>query len=142
MKFVLDTHIVIWYIEKTDLTSTQIGLIKQQILQGNVFVSAVSLWEIIILFNKGRIDLSLPLEEWLHTLVHNKEGLKIATTSTEIWIDSASLPNYPKRDPADRLIIATARHLDATLITRDDTILEYSTCGYVKAYDVKELVPA
>jgi PIN domain nuclease of toxin-antitoxin system len=61
------------------------------------------------------------------------ESFRLAELSPAVLIDSCSLPGQPPRDPGDRIILATARELDLTIVTRDHAILAYATVGQVRA---------
>lgn len=100
--------------------------------EDNVRISPISAWEISTLVVRGRINLSMPVETWFDKLV-SAEGLFLADMPPTVLIRSASLPGNPPNDPADRIIIATAREFDYTIITRDGQILDYARAGLVKA---------
>jgi PIN domain nuclease of toxin-antitoxin system len=98
---------------------------------GSVFVSAITAWEIGLLVARNRLGLSTTPERWFQRLLA-VEGVRLAELAPDILIASSFLPGEPPRDPADRIIIATARDLGATLITRDRLVLQYSDTGQVR----------
>ncbi len=88
-----------------------------------------------MLFSRKRILLNQPCIQWLtHAL--QAPGVCLAELTPEIAVDSCSLPNNFHGDPADRIIIATARMLDIPLMTCDKKILTYSLEGFVKCVEV------
>jgi PIN domain nuclease of toxin-antitoxin system len=80
------------------------------------------LWEIATLHSLARIRLSIPLREWLEVAVSPPLVLRVGTTPA-IAAEVAALPDSFHRDPADRIIVATARVVGATVLTRDERIL-------------------
>jgi PIN domain nuclease of toxin-antitoxin system len=97
----------------------------------NLHVSPISAWEIANLVRKSRIALTLPAASWFrHTI--GKMAAALPQLTVEILTDSCVLPGLPPGDPADRIIIATARGSDMTVVTRDKKILEYSRAGHVR----------
>jgi PIN domain nuclease of toxin-antitoxin system len=130
-KLVLDTHVLIWYAEGINLSNAQVEEVDNYRKGAGLLVSSISMWEIAMLLNKGKISLSLPLQEWIGKLA-SMDGLSMVDLTTEILIESCQLPNCNHKAPADRMIIATARCFDAVLITMDQKILEYGRNGSVK----------
>lgn len=96
-----------------------------------IYVSAISAWEIGLLVSKGRLNLTRNPLEWFRTFVDERE-LKVLETTPEILVTASFLPQPLHSDPADRIIIATAREHDLTIITRDKAILAYGVAGHVK----------
>ncbi len=99
--------------------------------QGLVYISAISIWEVAILDQAKKLTLSVECRTWIERALE-APGVQFAPLSPAIMIDSTRLPGEVHRDPADRMLIATARSLNATLVTRDKLILDYSRTGYVK----------
>ena len=77
-----------------------------------------------MLVNRGRLDLTMDIEEWL-TVVGRIEAVRFVPVDNEIGVKSVELPGDFHKDPADRLIVATARKLAAPLVTADDKIRAY-----------------
>jgi PIN domain nuclease of toxin-antitoxin system len=129
----LDTHAAIWVVEDQPLASKAVEAIDTAHRSDHdVFVSAIAAWEIGLLISRNRIGLSTRPELWFQGLL-TMPGIKLVDLSPQILIASSFLPGKPPRDPADRIIIATARDLGATLITRDGLILRYAEEGQVSA---------
>ena len=97
-----------------------------------VFVSPFTAWEVATLVSKGRLKLTITPELWFVDLMH-LPGLRLAPLTPEILIASTKLPGAPPRDPADRIIAATARSLDLTVVTRDGELLPYAAAGHLAA---------
>ena len=124
MKALLDTHVLIWWLnDRTRLSPAQrevVGLVRPE---EPLLVSDISLWEVATLHGLGRIRLALPLREWLDKAVApplvRRHGL-----SPAIAAEVAALPDSFHRDPADRILVATARVLGATLLTQDRRIVD------------------
>lgn len=85
-----------------------------------------------MLVAKGRLRSPLPPKLWFDRIL-STGGLKLAPLTPDIFADASFLPEPLHRDPADRIIIATARALDLTIVTRDDLILRYAAQGHVRA---------
>ena len=90
--------------------------------QNPVLLSDISLWEIALLHELGRITLNLPLLEWLKKAA-SPPDVQIMPITPEIAAETASLPDSFHRDPADRIIVATARILGESLMTSDAGII-------------------
>ena len=126
MTALLDTHVLIWWLsDRMQLSPRQREVVEAATPDGPVFVSDISLWEVAMLASLGRIRLALPLREWLDKAVApplvRRHGISPAV-ATEV----AALPDSFHRDPADRILVATARVLGATLLTNDRRIVDAS----------------
>jgi PIN domain nuclease of toxin-antitoxin system len=96
-----------------------------------VFVSPITAWEIATLAAKNRIQLSMSPEAWFDALLA-LTGVRLAPMPPAVLIASASLPGSPPRDPADRIIAATARNFGYTVITRDGELTAYGRAGHIE----------
>src|SRR6266700_3961717 len=120
----LDTHAAIWITEGQPLASEASDAIDAAYrADRTIFVSAITAWEIGLLVARNRLGLSTRPELWFQLLLAIP-GVRLADLSPDILIASSFLPGEPPRDPADRIILATARDLGATLITRDRMLLK------------------
>jgi len=123
---VLDTHALVWWADDPDkLSKKSTELIKEESVRGTVVVSAISLWEIALLIKSKRLVLSVDLTTWVDR-IERSWSVKIIPIDANIAIKSVNLPEGLHQDPADRMIIATARELEAKLVTKDRKILGYS----------------
>jgi PIN domain nuclease of toxin-antitoxin system len=130
----LDTHIWIWLADSPERVSPAcVDLVRRVQPSGRVCLSPISVWEVGMLERKGRVSLSLDVRAWVtRTLATH---LRVAPLTPEIALDAALLPGVPVGDPADRLLMATARVLGATLVTRDAAVLGYGAAGHVRVMD-------
>ena len=124
MKALLDTHVLIWWLnDRTRLSPAQREVVGSVRPEDPLLVSDISLWEVATLHGLGRIRLALPLREWLDKAAApplvQRHGISPAIAATV-----AALPDSFHRDPTDRILVATARVLGATLLTRDRRIVD------------------
>jgi PIN domain nuclease of toxin-antitoxin system len=121
---ILDTHIWVWWVDGNDkLTKTQLETIT--IHETDVIgVSAISVWEVAKLVELGKIELQPSLYEWVENAL-NYPGIRLIELTPDIAIESTQLPGVFHRDPADQIIVATARIYDCSLVTSDGKILKY-----------------
>lgn len=129
----LDTHIWIWLLNGNEkqISTKCLSFIEKSVQFSNIRVSAISVWELGMLESKGRIHIPMNCLDWVNKAL-NAPGISLAPITPKIAIESSRLPGQFHGDPADRLIISTARSLDATLITCDKDIIAYSAKKYVK----------
>jgi PIN domain nuclease of toxin-antitoxin system len=121
---ILDTHIWVWWNQDSpQLTNFQKEIIENSRSDG-IGISTISLLEISRLVNRGRLVLPLPLNEWF-SIALAEEGILSIPITPAIAIESYSLPGEFHKDPADRIIVATARTYDCPLMTNDSNILAY-----------------
>jgi PIN domain nuclease of toxin-antitoxin system len=99
-------------------------------------VSAITPWEIALLVSKGRLTLEREVLTWIHTALA-VPGVRLIPLEPEIAVASTRLPWEMHPDPADRILVATARSLGATLVTADGALLEFARKGHFKALDAK-----
>ena len=124
MNALLDTHILLWWHGDCGrLSRNQQDAIADASADAPLLVSDISLWEVAMLHGLGRIRLTIPLREWLEKAVAPPLVRRIGI-SPAVAAELATLPDSFHRDPADRILVATARVLGATLLTRDRRIFE------------------
>lgn len=117
----LDTHTLIWLDEGNSRLGKQaLSLIDQSLQSRELFVSAISFWEVAMLVEKGRLDMQMNVALWRKSLLDN--GLQEIALSGNIAIQSALLIDF-HGDPADRMIVATAIESTMPLCTADKKIL-------------------
>jgi PIN domain nuclease of toxin-antitoxin system len=123
----LDTHYWIWLESgEIDRVPQRLRLAIQQASgAGALLVSVISVWELGLLEAKGRIEINSSCEDWVKEALATP-GLTLAPLTPEIAIDSTRLAEDFHGDPADRIIMATARRMRARLLTRDRKMLEYA----------------
>ena len=124
MTWLLDTHILVYWLENAGrLSRRQIEILAEADRDNPLSVSDITLWEIATLYNLGRLRFGgdRPLKDWLETAVAPPLIQRIGI-SPAIAAEVAALPDSFHRDPADRIIVATARLQGATLRTQDRRI--------------------
>ncbi|CAK6516445.1 type II toxin-antitoxin system VapC family toxin [Rickettsia helvetica] len=133
---VLDTHVLLWSLLQPEELSEQIKH-KINLVQENsqLFLSSISLWEIAMLNFKKRINIYEPIKDFLNSIT-NINGLSIKDISPEIAAESIALMDGFHGDPADRIIVATAKCLGATILTRDQKILNWAKLGHIKSISI------
>lgn len=122
----LDTHIWVDYASvPTELPTAVVRAIDQGRDTGSVFVSVISVWEVALLVRKKRFVLPMSLSRWTEEAL-NLRGLNLLAFTPEIAIESVELPEPMHKDPADRILVASARVERMTLVTRDREILDFA----------------
>ena len=124
MRALLDTHVLLWWLDDpARLSAAQRDVVLSAGTESPLLVSDISLWEVATLHSLGRIRLATPLREWLDKAVApplvQRQGISPAVAA-----EVAALPDSFHRDPADRILVATARVLGATLLTQDRRIVD------------------
>jgi PIN domain nuclease of toxin-antitoxin system len=125
--FLLDTHVWIWALEGEGrkLGRRTAALVDRGGPLDLLRVSPVSVFEIASLHAAGRIGLTPSVGKWFEAALEPL-GIRLAPLSIEAAIDAGLTGQRFVPDPIDRLLIATARHMGATLVTRDRRILKYA----------------
>ena len=119
----LDTHAWIWWIEGDRRLQRRVrDTLDRFPPDGRPYLSAISLWEVAMLVERGRVVFSVSLAEWLDAAAHPR-SVRIVPISPDIAVQTAALPARFHRDPAGRLIVASCRVLGLPLLTRDARIL-------------------
>jgi PIN domain nuclease of toxin-antitoxin system len=129
----LDTHVWLWLVAGgPDLSTETRDMINAAAAAGTLRIAAISRWEIALPASRGRIVLGKSIGFWLREALADP-GPGLDPLTAEIAVESYALPDVFHRDPADRLIVATARVANATLMTRDRRILDYAARGHLTA---------
>lgn len=124
---VLDTHALLWWVNGDALLSqAALDTITQELEaeNGEVLISAITAWEIALLVEKGRLSLSMHIDDWLDT-VSDIDGVSFVPLDVATLVESTRLPGEFHKDPADRMIVSLARHLNVLLVTADNKISSY-----------------
>ena len=121
---ILDTHVWVWWVHQDDRLSTKAKAFIVQHETRHIGVSAISCWEVAKLVERGRLRLPMATEQWLHAAL-GYPGVKLLELTPDIAADACSLPGQFHADPADQIIVATARHFSSDLVTMDQRILSY-----------------
>lgn len=129
MQTFLDTHVWIWWVTRDRRLSRRAQSIIAADSSGKrLWISAISIWEIAKKVEKTQLVLDRPLRQWLD-LATGFPGLNIAELTYPILIESCELPRPFHGDPADQMIVATVRHYNGRLVTKDNKLHRYA---YVK----------
>lgn len=122
---VLDTHIWIWWVDgSSQLTAQQESWIRQYEPQG-LGISVISCWEVAKLVEYNRLVLQGSINDWI-TQALAYPGIRLLELTPGIAVESTQLPGSFHRDPADQIIVATARVWNCPMLTADSKILSYS----------------
>jgi PIN domain nuclease of toxin-antitoxin system len=136
-QFLLDTHLWVWLLNgnaQVQQSAVFSPLLKASKKSG-LYISAISIWEVAMLEAKKRITFSTDIRSWIHDAV-SAPGLQVIPLLPDISIDSTHLPGEFHGDPADRIIVATARLLKCPVVTADKKILSYAKDGFVEAVEL------
>ena len=127
----LDTCALIWLVDEGKIApAAEAALNEAEGLRGGVIVSPISAWEIGQLAARGQIRLGLEPRDWFQRALD--AGLVLAPMPPDVLIASSFLPEGGLRDPADRILAATARAFRYRLMTRDRPLLEFGAAGHLE----------
>jgi PIN domain nuclease of toxin-antitoxin system len=126
MRTLLDTHTWLWWVsEDRRLSRRARTAIARSQQDEDLWVSLISVWELAKKVEKKQLVLDRPLDQWLDGAT-TITGLHLAELTRPILVESCQLPQPFPGDPADQIIVATARHENAVLVTRDGAMRSYS----------------
>lgn len=132
----LDTHCGLWaqlgLVRR--LSEAAVKAIQNAESEGGLRVSVISVWELAMLEKRGKLALPMDVRTWVEEAL-SKPGVSVAPLTPEISIESVRLPGELHGDPADRMLVATARILGATLLTKDAQLIRYSHQRHVRALE-------
>lgn len=120
----LDTHIWVWLADESNELSDHHRDVVEAHRKDGLGVSAISCWEVAKLVEYGRLELAMSLEAWMSEALH-LQGVQLIELTPRIAIESTQLPGAFHSDPADQIIVATARLHGMTLATEDSRIKDY-----------------
>jgi len=133
---VLDTHVFVWFYGGVRVSKKVVKRIEAAAAASELYVAAMTPWEIAMGARAGRIRVHGNVLQWIEAALRAVSA-SVAPLEPAVAVDAVDLPgNWRHADPIDRLIVATARHLDACLVTADAEILDYA--AKVKAVRVLE----
>jgi PIN domain nuclease of toxin-antitoxin system len=125
MRILLDTHAWIWWVaEDKRLSKDARAAIERAQRTDTLWLSAISIWEVSKKVEKGQLVFDRALDQWLD-LATAVTGLTVAELSRHVLVESCRLPQPFHGDPADQLIVATAREEQATVVTKDERMRGY-----------------
>ena len=121
----LDTHAWVWWVnDPRELSPAARRATESAREEGTIYVSSISAWEVALLVVKGRLQLTMDVEDW----IARSEALPFLSfipVDNRIAVRSTSLPGTLHSDPADRIIIASALTLGTSIVTKDEKIKRY-----------------
>ena len=121
----LDTHAWLWWASgSAELSEAARRLIDRGLDDAAVSISCISTWEVAMLLTRQRLELSMDMDRWVGTF-EQMGGITFVPVDNAVAMRAVALPGPFHPDPADRIIVATAIALDATLVTRDTRIRAY-----------------
>ena len=120
----LDTHIWIWLADENERLNDRLKQMISNHRSDGLGISAISCWEVAKLAENDRLNLDCDIEEWMDAAL-NLPDIQLIELTPRIAIGSTKLPGEFHRDPADQIIVATAREYDLALLTLDQKILNY-----------------
>lgn len=131
---VVDTHVLVWWVSSPGRIPTRARqLLQKAVHSGNaVAASSISVWEVAMLVQRGRLELTVPVEDWISHL-ESLPFLQFVPVDNRIAARAVALEKFPHKDPADRMIVATALGLGASLITADTRLHAYRSLHTVWA---------
>lgn len=133
----LDTHALIWLVAGNARLGVRAREAIATAASGDaVFVAAITPWEIAMLVARARLALDRDVGEWLDQVL-SLPGVSLAALSPAIAVASTRLPGELPSDPADRMIVATARQLGAALVTADQALLAYGKMRHLRTLDAQ-----
>jgi PIN domain nuclease of toxin-antitoxin system len=133
----LDTHVLVWLVQgDSKLGGKAQDALRKVVAEEGVLVSAISIWEVSMLAAKGRLILGRPTGQWVGSTLA-LPGIGLAPIEPMAAVEAGALPDSIHGDPADRIIIATARALTCPIATADRAILDYAKAGLVEAIDAR-----
>jgi len=126
MTYLMDTPVWIWWHTAPEKLSDTVREVLLELASDDaLLLSAISIWEVAKLVEKGRFRLSMGIDVWI-TQALDMPRLQLTPLSPAISIESTRLPQPFHDDPADQIIVASARQFDATLLTVDRLIRSYA----------------
>lgn len=133
-RLLLDTHVWLWLASGTTekLKPDARKVIEQASVSNPLLVSIISVWEVALLESKKRLRLPMSVNEWVERALDRPDIRLVGLEHARTVIDSCRLPGDFHPDPADRLLVATARSENAVLVTHDKKILDYGASGHVR----------
>lgn len=120
----LDTHVWWWSVtEPACLSPTAIDAIKRCAPEQRA-IASISIWEFAMMAARKKIELTISVAKWLSRAI-DATGIQVFPLSPEVAVESCRLPGHFHKDPADRIIVATARIHNLPLLTKDGKIRGY-----------------
>jgi PIN domain nuclease of toxin-antitoxin system len=127
MRYLLDTHVWIWWNMRPEKLSARVrNLVANAAKYEELLLSAISVWEFCKLLQKKKLEISIDPEDWIRIALEMSK-LRLIALSPAIAYRSTTLPQPFHDDPADQIIVATSLEENAAIITSDERILSYKS---------------
>ncbi|MDP3740650.1 MAG: type II toxin-antitoxin system VapC family toxin [Hyphomonadaceae bacterium] len=127
----LDTCAIIWIGQGAKVRQSALEAVAESSIDDRVFVSPFSAWELSLLSARNRLGLGMGVDDWFGAF-QKRTGVTLAPLPVSVLVAAHQLPGTPPNDPADRILIATARQFGHAIVTRDRRILDYGDTGLVQ----------
>jgi PIN domain nuclease of toxin-antitoxin system len=125
VKYLFDTHAWYWSVTEPEKIPAVARRVLRSAPQGEpIGLSVISIWEFCKLVEKGRVEIRLPLLDWINASI-DPAFIALVPLSPKIAAASVQLPGNFQRDPADQIIVATARQVNAVVVTKDRALRSY-----------------
>jgi PIN domain nuclease of toxin-antitoxin system len=124
VKYLIDTNIWLWMVDNHSCIPKKILPIISDVDNFPFYLSAISIWEVAKKVSLGKLSLSIPIRDWL-IKASRKPFIEIVPLSVDISLESTVLPGVFHKDPADQIIVASARQHNMVLLTSDQKIIDY-----------------
>jgi PIN domain nuclease of toxin-antitoxin system len=124
VKYLLDTHVLVWAVDHPEQLSAKVRKLLSDQASPPFGLAAISLWEIATKASGGKLVLNQPVGDWIAAAIR-EPFISVLPLDERVAIESSRLPEPFHRDPADRMIVATARLHGLTLLTKDQLIRDY-----------------
>ena len=131
---IIDTHIWIWWVTNSPRLNKEHRIFLEKQKAGTIALNCISCWEVAKSVELGKLQFNISVEQWLNDAI-NLYNINLLPLDIPVIIESTQLPGNFHKDPADQLIVATARTLDIPLLTEDSKILNYA---FVKLFGRKK----
>lgn len=134
-QFLLDTCACMYLIANEPMSKAANAAMDRSVDAGAPLrVSPITAWEVGLLASKGRFKSSLSPQRWFERL-RSLAGIDLCELNADVLLGSSFLPGSFHKDPADRILAATAREFGYTVVTRDRALLAYAAQGYLSAVE-------
>jgi len=124
LKYLLDTHVWLWMVDDPSRIPYHILPIVSNAENYPLCLSAISVWEVAKKVSLGKLEVSIPVRDWIIKATRSP-FIDLLPLSVDVSLESTVLPGDFHRDPADQMIVATARCFNLALLTVDQKIIDY-----------------